>query len=38
MSHLILKLIEDAVVGEDEKTHKKKVEHMIIGMVKQAND
>ena len=29
---------EDAVVGEDEKTHKKKVEHMIIGMVKQAND
>ena len=29
---------EDSVVGEDEKTHKKKVERMITGRVKQAND
>ena len=29
---------EDAAVGEDEKTHKKKIERKITGMVKQAND
>lgn len=29
---------EDKVVDEDEKTHKRKVEHKITGMVKQANN
>lgn len=29
---------ENVVVEEDEKTHKKKVEHKIIGMVKQTNN
>lgn len=28
---------EDVVVGEDDKTHRKKVEHKITGMVKQSN-
>lgn len=28
---------EDVVVGEDEKSHKKIIEHKITGMVKQSN-